>query len=147
MSGLHPRDLLLAAETWAGDRISDRMLNHHRRRLRKIGWERAIEPPAGGWADGDFPVRPGNAVDVLIDGAEALPAIAEELRQATSHVHLTGWYFSPDFDLERNGGDGVLRNILATWPNAFPCESSRGLGRRSRSSVRHALTCGRCTSS
>ena len=58
-------------------------------------------------------MRPGNAVEVLIDGAQALPAIAEELRQARSHVHLTGWNFSPDFSLERDGEPVVLRNLLA----------------------------------
>ena len=40
---------------------------------------------------------------MLIDGADALPAIAAELRKARSHVHLTGWHFSPDFELERDG--------------------------------------------
>jgi phosphatidylserine/phosphatidylglycerophosphate/cardiolipin synthase-like enzyme len=58
-------------------------------------------------------VRPGNAVDVLIDGAQALPVIAEELRGARSHVHLTGWHFTPDFALTRDGEPLVLRNLLA----------------------------------
>jgi len=58
-------------------------------------------------------MRPGNAVDILIDGAAALPAIAAELRQARSHVHLTGWHFSPDFALERDGEPVILRNLLA----------------------------------
>ncbi len=58
-------------------------------------------------------MRSGNAVDVLIDGAQALPAIADELRQARSHVHLTGWYFSPDFALDRDDEVVILRNLLA----------------------------------
>jgi phosphatidylserine/phosphatidylglycerophosphate/cardiolipin synthase-like enzyme len=58
-------------------------------------------------------MRPGNAVQILIDGGQALPAIAEELSHALSHVHLTGWYFSPDFALERDGEPVVLRNLLA----------------------------------
>jgi phosphatidylserine/phosphatidylglycerophosphate/cardiolipin synthase-like enzyme len=58
-------------------------------------------------------MRSGNAVEVLIDGAQALPAIADELRQARSHVHLTGWHFSPDFALEREGELVILRNLLA----------------------------------
>jgi phosphatidylserine/phosphatidylglycerophosphate/cardiolipin synthase-like enzyme len=58
-------------------------------------------------------MRPGNAVDVLIDGVQALPAIAKELRHARSHVHLTGWHFSPDFALERDDEPVVLRNLLA----------------------------------
>jgi phosphatidylserine/phosphatidylglycerophosphate/cardiolipin synthase-like enzyme len=58
-------------------------------------------------------MRPGNAVDVLIDGAQALPLIAEELRGARAHVHLTGWHFTPEFALEREGCPVVLRNLLA----------------------------------
>jgi phosphatidylserine/phosphatidylglycerophosphate/cardiolipin synthase-like enzyme len=107
------RRSLLAAECWFGDQISHQICRHHQRRLRRLGWEYALEPPAGGWAGGDPPMRPGNAVEVLIDGQQALPAIAEELRQADSHVHLTGWHFSPDFALERTGKDVILRNFLA----------------------------------
>jgi phosphatidylserine/phosphatidylglycerophosphate/cardiolipin synthase-like enzyme len=86
--------------------------NHHRRRLRRIGWSRALDTPAGGWASGG-PVREGNALQILVDGAEALPRIAGELVDARSHVHLSGWYFSPDFALERTATPKVLRNLLA----------------------------------
>ncbi len=58
-------------------------------------------------------MRHGNAVEVLIDGADALPAIARELGRARSHVHLTGWYFSPDFALTREGEPHVLHTVLA----------------------------------
>ena len=58
-------------------------------------------------------MRSGNAVDVLIDGAQALPVMVEELQRARSHVHLTGWYFSPDFALTRDGDPIILRNLLA----------------------------------
>jgi phosphatidylserine/phosphatidylglycerophosphate/cardiolipin synthase-like enzyme len=85
---------------------------HHQRRLKRIGWERALDPPAGGWAEG-APVRDGNALEILIDGAEALPRIAEALRGARSHVHLTGWYLTPGFALERTGRPTILRNLLA----------------------------------
>src|SRR5581483_3261233 len=50
---------------------------------------------------------------VLVDGAQALPRIARALEEARSHVHLTGWYFSPDFALEREGEPTILRNLLA----------------------------------
>ena len=52
-------------------------------------------------------------MEILIDGAEALPRIAAELKQARSHVHLAGWFFSPDFALVREGKPEVLRNLLA----------------------------------
>jgi phosphatidylserine/phosphatidylglycerophosphate/cardiolipin synthase-like enzyme len=100
-------------ECWIGDQVTQQICSHHRRRLQKIGWSRALKAPVGGWAAGDPPARNGNAVEVLIDGAEALPAIAQELRQARSHIHLTGWYFSPDFALQRDGDPVVLRNLLA----------------------------------
>ena len=97
------RRLLFPVECWFGEQLTNQICSHHQRRLRQIGWSRALQPPSGGWAAGDPPNRPGNAVKILIDGAEALPAIAEELRQARSHVHLTGWHFSPGFALEREG--------------------------------------------
>jgi hypothetical protein len=40
-------------------------------------------------------------VEVLIDGSEFLPLAAEELASATSHVHVTGWYFTPELAMTR----------------------------------------------
>ena len=102
-----------SVDRWFGERITNQMLGHHRRRLRRIGQADTLDPTAGGWADGEPPVRQGNAVEVLIDGAQALPAMVEELQRARSHVHLTGWYFTPDFALTRNAEPLVLRNVLA----------------------------------
>jgi phosphatidylserine/phosphatidylglycerophosphate/cardiolipin synthase-like enzyme len=42
-----------------------------------------------------------------------LPAIVQELKHARSHVHLTGWCFTPDFALTRDAKPLVLRNLLA----------------------------------
>jgi phosphatidylserine/phosphatidylglycerophosphate/cardiolipin synthase-like enzyme len=94
------------------DELTVQICRHHRRRLQRIGWTRALEPPAGDWASGP-PVREGNALEILVDGAEALPRIARELADAQSHAHLTGWYFSPEFALERTATPTVLRNLLA----------------------------------
>jgi phosphatidylserine/phosphatidylglycerophosphate/cardiolipin synthase-like enzyme len=105
--------VLAPAERWFGAELSARICRHHRRRLAGIGWSRALDPEPGGWAAGEPPSRPGNAVAVLVDGAEALPAIAAELGAARSHVHLAGWYFSPHFALRRDGEPLVLRNLLA----------------------------------
>jgi phosphatidylserine/phosphatidylglycerophosphate/cardiolipin synthase-like enzyme len=52
-------------------------------------------------------------VDVLVDGAQALPAMAGEMRRARSHIHLTGWFFSPELALERDDENVVLRDLLA----------------------------------
>jgi phosphatidylserine/phosphatidylglycerophosphate/cardiolipin synthase-like enzyme len=101
------------AECWLGEQISQQICRHHERRLRRIGRADALSPPAGGWAAGPPPPREGNAIRILIDGEEALPVIADELRTARSHVHLTGWHFSPDFALKREGELVILRMLLA----------------------------------
>jgi phosphatidylserine/phosphatidylglycerophosphate/cardiolipin synthase-like enzyme len=108
-----PREALLSAECLLGEAISEQIRRHHRRRLRRLGWENALDAAGNGWAVGDPPRRAGNAVDVLIDGAEALPSIAAELEGARSHVHLAGWFFSPDFALARRDRPIVLRHLLA----------------------------------
>lgn len=104
---------LLTAECLVGEAVSAQICAHHERRLRRLGWSEALAPADGVWARGDPPSRPGNAIEILVDGAEALPAIANELQTARSHVHLTGWYFSPDFALMRHDEPLVLRNVLA----------------------------------
>jgi phosphatidylserine/phosphatidylglycerophosphate/cardiolipin synthase-like enzyme len=104
---------LLAAECLLGELVSRQICAHHERRLRRLGWSRAFEPPDGGWAEGEPPPRRGNAIEILVDGGEALPTIAHALRTARSHVHLAGWYFTPDFALVRDGEQVVLRELLA----------------------------------
>jgi phosphatidylserine/phosphatidylglycerophosphate/cardiolipin synthase-like enzyme len=111
--GAKARELLLTVDRWFGGTVSQLVCDHHHRRLSRVGWERVLDPPPGGWAAGESPPRPGNAVELLIDGAHALPAIAHELQQARSHVHLTGWYFTPGFALRRDGEPAILRNLLA----------------------------------
>ena len=60
-----------------------------------------------------MPPRDGCAVEVLVDGASALPRIAAEIAGARSHVHLAGWLFDPAFALRRDGQPVILRNLLA----------------------------------
>jgi len=96
-----------------GDAITYQVERHHERRLARIGWQPALDPPAGGWASGTPPPRKGNSLEVLIDGANALPLMAKDLERAESHVHVSGWYFSPDFTLVRDGESVVLRELLA----------------------------------
>ena len=95
-----------------GDEISRQVCRHHTRRLEKIGSD-ALDAPAGGWAKDAPPPRDGNAIEVLIDGEIALARMAEEIRAATSHVHLTGWFISPDFVLEPGPPAVVARDLLA----------------------------------
>ncbi|MBS1845606.1 MAG: phospholipase [Actinobacteria bacterium] len=88
---------------------------HHRRRLERIGHGGQLDPPRDGrlWAAGDPPPRAGCEIEVLVDGAEALPRIAEAISVARSHVHIAGWHLTPDFGLERDDGARRLRDLLA----------------------------------
>ena len=81
----------------AGELLEDTMQAHHRRRLRNLGHAGSYDPPDDGrlWAAGGLPPRPGNAVDVLVDGAEALPAIVEAIRSARRYVHIAGSASAP----------------------------------------------------
>jgi phosphatidylserine/phosphatidylglycerophosphate/cardiolipin synthase-like enzyme len=107
-------DPLLAFDRAVGNAVERLVRSHHHRRLRRLGWEHALEPPDDGlWVAGDPPPRDGNEIEILIDGAAALPRIAAELRTARSHAHLAGWYISPWFALERDGGNVELRPLLA----------------------------------
>jgi phosphatidylserine/phosphatidylglycerophosphate/cardiolipin synthase-like enzyme len=64
------------------------------------------------WAAGAPPPRAGCALDVLVDGGEALPRIAEALRSARSHVYIAGWHVTPDFGLTRDDRASRLRDLL-----------------------------------
>jgi phosphatidylserine/phosphatidylglycerophosphate/cardiolipin synthase-like enzyme len=107
------QEAVLSAECLLGEAISDQISRHHRRRLRRIGWEHALDTGDPGWAGGQPPPRAGNAIEILIDGADALPLIASELSSARSHIHMTNWFLSPDFDLVRGEEPVVLRHLLA----------------------------------
>jgi phosphatidylserine/phosphatidylglycerophosphate/cardiolipin synthase-like enzyme len=106
-------DLALRADRRLGATLSGAVCAHHRRRLERVGWLGALDAPGGGWAAGEPQPRPGGSLEVLIDGAEALPRMVAELERAESHVHIAGWYFSPEFALTRGGEPAILRNLLA----------------------------------
>ena len=91
-----------------GQELERQVRNHHRRRLRKLGHGHVLEQVADGttdslWAAGDPPPRPGNELEVLIDGERAIGEICAALEQARSHVHLAGWHITPEFEIERDG--------------------------------------------
>jgi phosphatidylserine/phosphatidylglycerophosphate/cardiolipin synthase-like enzyme len=95
------------------ERIEGTVRSRHRRRLRAVGWEHALDATGDGYSSAGLPPRAGNELDVLIDGAAVLPAMAEELANAESHVHLMGWYLSPHLQLTRGDDPVILRNLLA----------------------------------
>ena len=97
-----------------GSSIERAVSSHHRRRLRKVGWEHAFDETELGFSSGaSFSPRAGNKLDVLIDGSAYLPTLAEEIAGAKSHVHLLGWCFSPELHLTREEEPVVLRNLLS----------------------------------
>jgi phosphatidylserine/phosphatidylglycerophosphate/cardiolipin synthase-like enzyme len=106
------RDAVWRIDQAVGDRVAGAVRDHHARRLRKIGKD-ALGAPAGGWAVDAPPPREGNALEVLIDGEVVLSRIVEEIRAASSHVHMTAWFLSPDFVMEAGDPPVVVRDLLA----------------------------------
>jgi phosphatidylserine/phosphatidylglycerophosphate/cardiolipin synthase-like enzyme len=95
-----------------GSALEHSVRAHHRRRLNRRGHVRAFDPPPGGWAEtGAFAPRAGTHVEFLVDGAEVLPRMVDDISAAESHVHVAGWFFTPTFRM----GDGgpTLRGLLA----------------------------------
>jgi phosphatidylserine/phosphatidylglycerophosphate/cardiolipin synthase-like enzyme len=103
------RDLLERVDSALGDRLERIVVTHRRRRLRDHGWLHALDADPGGWADGHPPPRNGNRVEIFVDGTEAIPAIADAIRNARSSVWLAGWHFSPELGI----GGATLRELLA----------------------------------
>jgi phosphatidylserine/phosphatidylglycerophosphate/cardiolipin synthase-like enzyme len=99
---------------WIGQRVEAAIGAHHRRRLQRVGRSDQLDPPHSLplWAAGDPAPRAGCALEVLVDGGEALPRIAETLAGARSHVHIAGWHVTPDFGLTRDHRASRLRDLL-----------------------------------
>ncbi len=106
--------LTTRADAVIGASVESAVKLKHRRRLHKLGWQRALRPPDDGlWADGEPAPRPGCSLEVLIDGAQALPEIAAAIEQAHHSVHITGWHVEPHFELVRGPQPTVLGQLLA----------------------------------
>jgi phosphatidylserine/phosphatidylglycerophosphate/cardiolipin synthase-like enzyme len=106
--------VLTRVDALVGDGIEAAVKAKHRYRLRRLGWERALEPSGDElWAGSDPPPRPGCDLRVLIDGAQALPEIAKALGGAEEFVHITGWHLAPHFELVRGPDPVVLGALLA----------------------------------
>jgi phosphatidylserine/phosphatidylglycerophosphate/cardiolipin synthase-like enzyme len=117
MPGKSPRD---AADDALGQLVERLATSHHRRRLARVQWAGAIDSPPGGWAEGEPTPRPGNALTVLVDGSEALQAMADAIARAQSHVHITGWHITPTFALTRGERPIVLKELLAEVATRIP---------------------------
>jgi phosphatidylserine/phosphatidylglycerophosphate/cardiolipin synthase-like enzyme len=116
MKGFRPPsgalDALERVDGVTGDAVERAVRGHHRRRLRRVGWLPALDAPASFVAPHAFPPRDGNHLEVLVDGAAALPRIAAEIRGAEHSVDLAGWFFSPDFELTRGHERHALSELL-----------------------------------
>lgn len=108
------RSFLDRADGWTGCALEAATGAHHRRRLRRVGRLGQLDPPRDGslWAAGDPPPRPGGQCEVLVDGAQALPRIAEAIAAARSNLYIAGWHVTPDFGLTRDSGATRLRDLL-----------------------------------
>jgi phosphatidylserine/phosphatidylglycerophosphate/cardiolipin synthase-like enzyme len=103
-----------------GDGIERAMIHHHLRRLRRHGQLSAIAPASEGlWATTGTPPREGNALEVLVDGANALPEMAEAIRNAKRHVHVASWNLEPDFDPGPRRA-GPVKELLAETAERVP---------------------------
>ncbi|HST25935.1 MAG TPA: phospholipase D family protein [Gaiellaceae bacterium] len=107
----HRERTIATLDETIGHGVERLVVRHHRRRLRRLDRLACLDAPPGGYAAAEPPPRAGNAVEILLDGENALPRMADELERARSHVHLAGWFFSPEFRL-RPDGPG-LRDVLA----------------------------------
>jgi phosphatidylserine/phosphatidylglycerophosphate/cardiolipin synthase-like enzyme len=102
-----------------GDGLERAMVHHHLRRLRRQGRLDALVPASPGlWATTTAPPREGNAFEVLIDGAVALPQMAEAIGGARRHVHICSWHMQPDFRPIRGGPP--VRELLAEAAERVP---------------------------
>ena len=128
-----------------GDGIEAAMIRHHYRRLKRHGQLDVLAPASEGlWARTATPPREGNALDVLIDGASALPEMAEAIRGARRHVHICSWNLQPDFEPIRHDRAWPLRELLAETAEHVPVRVLVWAGapvpvfKPSRSTVREA---------
>jgi phosphatidylserine/phosphatidylglycerophosphate/cardiolipin synthase-like enzyme len=97
-----------------GDGIEATVSLKHRRRLARLGWARVFEASSPGvFAQGEPPPREGCELEVLIDGANALPEIARAISEAKRFVHVTGWHLEPAFALVRGRPHGAIGVLLA----------------------------------
>ncbi|HTU95707.1 MAG TPA: phospholipase D family protein, partial [Solirubrobacteraceae bacterium] len=97
-----------------GDGLEATVVAKHRRRLGRLGWGRVFEPTSPGvFAAGEPPPRQGCELEVLIDGDNALPEIADAIAAAQQFVHITGWHLEAAFELVRGRPHRAIGVLLA----------------------------------
>jgi phosphatidylserine/phosphatidylglycerophosphate/cardiolipin synthase-like enzyme len=108
----HVGDLTDRVDRFVGEGLEHATMAHHRRRLRRVGWEHALDVAPSFWADAGGAPQLGHEIEIFVDGAHALPAMVRATRQARQRVLLAGWFFSADFRLERDRAGLTLDELL-----------------------------------
>jgi phosphatidylserine/phosphatidylglycerophosphate/cardiolipin synthase-like enzyme len=106
-------DTISRVDSTLGDGLEASVRWHHRRRLRRAGWEPALDAPPGPWAAHAQPPTRGNALAVHLDGANAFARMAAAIRRTEQRLLLAGWFFSARFGIEREPELVELRALLA----------------------------------
>lgn len=81
VSGLRLSGAARRVDLGIGEVVSAAVRAHHRRRLERLG-KPALAAPAGDWAEDAAPPRPGNRVEVLIDGKLALRRMVDAIESS-----------------------------------------------------------------
>jgi phosphatidylserine/phosphatidylglycerophosphate/cardiolipin synthase-like enzyme len=121
VGGMAP-DVLSRFDAALGEGLERATIAHHRRRLERLGRRDALIPASPGlWATtASTPPREGNSLEVLIDGAQALPAMAEAIRGAQRHVHICSWHLEAGFEPERDAARSPVRELLGEAAERVP---------------------------
>ena len=90
LMSLHLHDAPDQLDRMLGDGLEQAVSAHHRRRLRRVGWEHALDVGPSFEAGAAVAARDGHEVEVFVDGADALPAMVRELRGARKACCLPG---------------------------------------------------------
>ncbi|MEA2681862.1 MAG: hypothetical protein QOK05_190 [Chloroflexota bacterium] len=118
---MQPSEVLGRVDGALGGAIERATIAVHRRRLSRVGWMGALNPPGDGpWADGDTPPRPGNTVEILVDGAEAFASMLTAIKAARSSINITGWHANPGFPLDKEDPPSLLHEVLAEAGRRVP---------------------------
>jgi phosphatidylserine/phosphatidylglycerophosphate/cardiolipin synthase-like enzyme len=108
----HAGDLLDHADRWFGEGLERTVSAHHRRRLRRVGWEHALDVQPSFEVGAAAGPQPGHELEIFVDGSDALPSMVREMREARHRVLLAGWFFSAAFALERGASGVTLDELL-----------------------------------
>src|SRR2546423_12630999 len=86
-----------------GQLVERLTISHHRRRLARVRWTAAIDPPPGGRAAGEPPPRPGKPGTRLFDRAATFRAVGDAIEIAPLLLQRAGVHPAPGIARTRGG--------------------------------------------